>query len=216
MVGRPYGYTEEYQSYEQTGSTTSYTYGASNCGTGCSKFTAFNGLWWCVVNYPASSVVSPGSACPYKTTSPTYGYVTRTRTVTYDKQSGLFSIGIGVPFPSRNSGLYGSPYEYSDYHWDWNNTNIPAVGGGTLFHAGSLVGMFVNALDESMGTLGIREDLGSIALDYHQEHSPVGNWDSYCSGGIFSYGFFCGIFYTHPYPFYSDPAPEKSSPYRLS
>lgn len=100
MVGRPYGYTEEYQSYEQTGSTTTYPGETAICDGRCSFYSDF----YCSYG----GITNESGACTFPIITPTYGYVTRTRTVTYDVQSGLFSTGVGVPFPSRNGGIYGS------------------------------------------------------------------------------------------------------------
>ena len=183
MTGRPYGYTEEYQSYEQTGGGYD-TYSDKICGySHCwwwrgAGIDMWNKRWAIYVartnNYETInayatnggySIANANDAaikagllgiCPYGaafsnssymnyakctfnqsdgqpqypvscgilggvgatdsgrqrvkngTVPPTYGYVTRTRTVTYDKQSGLFSEGIGVPYASYNAGLYST------------------------------------------------------------------------------------------------------------
>ena len=211
MTGRPYGYTEEYQSYEQTG-TSSVSYW-SQYGSGCprrtyvagsaaktyldqysnttcpnltnrypaaglggssghkSTCTAYVNSYMCnrgcnmtpfQINYNKCSVCGGGdydsnancrqyntctiqysagsssyykctysggtcssSSCPYTYTStPTYGYVTRTRTTTYDKESGLFSEGLGAPYAARNLNILSTRAGHADYH-----TNAEVVYG---------------------------------------------------------------------------------------
>ena len=111
MTGRPYGYTEEYQSYEQTGTTTTYPSNASDCND-CPSLVDrgidYRELYCAYSNEYKGMMFRRPWPCSYPTTKPTYGYVTRTRLVTYDKESGLFSLGIGVPYASYNAGLYST------------------------------------------------------------------------------------------------------------
>ena len=118
LTGRPYGYTEEYQSYEQTGTeqyqtgtTTTYPGGSSTCTAACGRFFVYGGYAFCAID---NGIVAIFGGCRHATQTPTYGtrpvygYVTRIRTVTYDRHSGLFSIGVGIPYEARNKALYST------------------------------------------------------------------------------------------------------------
>ena len=157
LTGRPYGYTEEYQSYEQTGVTPAswgcgymINYASWNNGFGGAINAQGNyydgqiNLPICtaeklIIGYDGNGSGKPVYGCSYHYrgygcargdywNTPIYGYVTRTRTVMYDKQSGLFSIGIGVPYAARNTGLYST--RHADYHHGSIEVSVVLYAGG--------------------------------------------------------------------------------------
>ena len=111
LVGGAFGYDETYQNYEQTG-TTSYqtTRYAATGGSGCEYNGAGCGLQ-SGGSYEGAPIAilcgSPQSRCPlpYTVYTPVYGYVTRTRTVNFTTEPGIFSEMLGIPTPASNANM---------------------------------------------------------------------------------------------------------------
>ena len=108
FFGGSANFTETYQNYEQTGTTSQSIsfynlYGIPGCpnyynigGTSCCRISN-NSL--CYRNY-----------CEYMTSTsvPVYGYVTRTKTTNLTTEPGIFAMNKGLKFPSLNTGTYAA------------------------------------------------------------------------------------------------------------
>ena len=111
LAGGAFGYDETYQNYEQTGTKTVTFYDAY--GNTCPNIEWNHELFGiaCTVAQPGGALPicrplgGSGSCLISYSTTPTYTYVTRTRTKTFANEPGIFSEMLGTPAPASNAAM---------------------------------------------------------------------------------------------------------------